>query len=165
MQHDPIDKIIADRYRIGAQIGAGGMGEVFQGVDLETGGTVALKRLRSNAVENDPGLIERFEREADALRQLNHPNIVKVLAKLEEGGIYYIVMEYVSGGSLHDLLSQIKQSDTPLLSIQRVLALGLEIADALTRAHHLKIIHRDLKPANILLAQDGSLRLSDFGVA
>src|SRR5437763_13358011 len=106
MLHDPVDKIIADRYRIGAQIGAGGMGDVYQAVDLETGGTVALKQLRPSAAENDPGLIERFEREADALRQLNHPNIVEVLAKLEEDGIYYIVMEYVSGGSLHDLLSQ-----------------------------------------------------------
>jgi len=89
---------------------------------------------------------------------LNHPNIVKILDAIQDTDGHYLVMEYVGGGSLADLLS------APL-PLARVLEIALELADALTRAHHLKIIHRDLKPANVLLADDGTPRLSDFGVA
>jgi serine/threonine protein kinase len=94
-----------------------------------------------------PELVERFRREGEALRRLNHPNIVKVLAAVEETGQPYLVMEYVSGGSMATLLEQ-----QPQLPLGRALAIALELADALSRAHHLDILHRDIKPANIFLA-------------
>ncbi len=98
--------------------------------------------------------------EGDALRVLDHPNIVKVLASGSESGDHYIVMELVAGGSLADLLSK-----EGCLPIGRTVGIALELADALTRSHHLKIVHRDIKPGNVLLAQDGTPRLTDFGVA
>jgi predicted ATPase len=152
---------IAIHYRVDALIGQGGMGIVYRCCDLRTGGRVAIKALRPEIVDSNPDLLTRFIREAEILRQLNHPNIVRVLDTLEENGQYYIVMDYVAGGDLADLL--MKQDS--LLPIQRVLTLTLELADALTRAHYLKVIHRDLKPANVLLADDGTPRLTDFGVA
>jgi tetratricopeptide (TPR) repeat protein/tRNA A-37 threonylcarbamoyl transferase component Bud32 len=141
-------------------IASGGMGEVYRGWDVETGQWVAIKRLRPELAAQNPHAVERLLREGEILRQLNHPNIVRVLATVETEAQPVIVMEYVSGGSLQTLLEQ--QSQLPL---DRVLKLGLELADALARVHHLDIIHRDLKPANILLAEDGAPRLTDFGVA
>jgi len=94
------------------------------------------------------------------LRQLNHPNIVKMLAMFESGGQPVIVMEYMPGGSLQDVLKA-----EPQLPAEQVVAIGLELADALARVHHLGILHRDLKPGNVLLTADGSPRLTDFGVA
>jgi serine/threonine protein kinase len=151
---------IADRFELGHLIGEGGVGRVYRGLDRETGDQVAIKVLRSDVVADAPELVVRFQREGAVLRQLDHPNIVKVLATLEEGGRNYIVMEYISGGSLADLLESQRQ-----LPIDRVLAIALEVADALTRAHHLQVIHRDIKPGNILLAEDGTPRLTDFGLA
>lgn len=98
--------------------------------------------------------MQRFEREGEALRLLDHPNIVKSLGSFEENGC-----QYVPGGSLKGLLAQ-----GPLPQ-ERALAIALDLCDALTRAHRLQIVHRDLKPDNILLAEDGSVRLSDFGIA
>ncbi len=138
----------------------GGMGEVFRGRDTQTGQIVAIKRLLPHLLTQNPDALARFQREADLLRQLNHPNIVKIISTQVENGEYLLVMEYVPGGSLRDLLDQ-----TPVLPLAQTLRLALELADALARAHHLGIIHRDLKPANILLAADGSPRLADFGIA
>ncbi len=152
--------LIKGRYQLGHVIGGGGMGTVYIGTDLLTGETVAIKQLRSELSGNMPQMVERFLREGEALRWLNHPNIVKVLATSDEGDQHFIVMEYVSGGSLADLL--IAQ---PKLPFERVVSIGLELSDALSRAHHLHILHRDLKPANVLLAEDGTPRLTDFGLA
>jgi serine/threonine protein kinase/tetratricopeptide (TPR) repeat protein len=149
--------MIANRYRIDAEIGAGGMGTVYKGFDMQTRQIVAIKHLMPELANHD--LIERFKREGEALRELNHPNIVKMLDAVEENGAYYLIIEYLSGGDLGDLLEEGR------LPIKRVLQIAIEISDALTRAHHLNIIHRDLKPANILLAEDGTPRLTDFGVA
>jgi len=146
------------RYQIGGLLGRGGMGVVFHGLDRETGQRIAIKRIRSD-IADAPEFIERFEREAEILRRLAHPNIVRLLALEVSRGERQIVMEYVSGGSLRDLLSRGR------LPLQRTLALAVELSDALARAHHLNVIHRDLKPENILLAADGSPRLSDFGLA
>lgn len=154
------DQVIGSRYRVTDTIGEGGMGDVYRGIDLQSGEIVAIKRLKPDIIKANPNLIERFARESEALRQLNHPNIVKMLAAVEENGRHYIVMQYVEGGSLRDLLDRERQ-----LPVDRVVALGIELADALTRAHHLKIIHRDLKPENVLLDQDGTPLLTDFGVA
>lgn len=152
--------LIGNQFTVQEVLGTGGMGTVYRGMDMKTGENVAIKLLKTEAIADDPDLVERFAREAEALRQLNHPNIVKVLATVEEEDRHYIVMEYVSGGSLSELLKS--QSQMP---IRWVLKLAIELADALTRAHYLKIIHRDIKPANVLIAADGTPRLTDFGVA
>jgi len=147
-------------------LGRGSMGEVYRATDIQTGKIVAVKALDPKVIARDPGILERFVREGHALRKLNHPNIVHMVAAVEDeaatpsGVAHYLVMEYVPGGSLYDLLqAQVR------LPIQRVLEIALDLADALTRAHHLGIIHRDLKPANVLLANDGTPKLTDFGIA
>jgi len=156
-------------------LGRGSMGEVYRATDTHTGGTVAIKALDPRVVARDPGILERFVREGEALRQLDHPNIVRMVAAVEEEdattGVvaHYLVMEYVAGGSLQDLMESQRpdRSGRPVRSLPtpRVLEIALELADALTRAHHLGIIHRDLKPANVLLAEDGTPQLTDFGIA
>jgi len=151
---------LAKRYELDTTIGQGGMGTVFKARDIETGEWVAAKRLKPEAVQHDPQLLERFEREGDALRRLNHPNIVKVLATLQEKNDHYIVLEFVGGGDLGDMLKARGR-----LSIERTLQIGIELSDALTRAHYLNIIHRDIKPANVLMGEDGVPKLTDFGVA
>lgn len=156
----PQDKLINGRYAVQEQIGAGGMGVVYRAVDRQTREDVAVKLLRPEAIASDHGLVERFKREATALQQLNHPSIIRVLDTLVEDDRHYIVMEYMPAGSLRDVL----QHEGPM-PIDRMLSITLDLADALTRAHRLDIIHRDLKPANVLLASDGTPRLTDFGVA
>lgn len=153
-------QLIGNRYQILDKLGEGGMGAVYQGQDTQTNELVAIKLLKAEAIASDPDILERFAREGEALRQLNHPNIVKMLATVEEGDKHYLIMEYMPGGDLSDTLKE-----TPQLPIHQILALSIELSDALTRAHYLKIIHRDLKPANILIATDGTPRLTDFGVA
>jgi len=153
-------QLILKRYKLGDPLGQGGMGAVYQGLDTLTGQSVAIKLLNPEVVAAYPEVVERFAREAEALRALDHPNIVKVLATAQEGDKHYLVLECVAGGSLRDLLDREGQ-----LGVARALEISLDLADALTRAHRLKIIHRDIKPANVLLAQDGTPRLTDFGMA
>jgi predicted ATPase/predicted Ser/Thr protein kinase len=141
-------------------LGRGSMGEVYRATDTHTGEPVAVKALDPRVLARDPGILERFVREGEALRQLNHPNIVRMVAAVEDEGRHYLVMEYVAGGSLQDLLDA-----QGSLLVLRALEIALDLADALTRAHRLGIIHRDLKPANVLLAEDGTPRLTDFGIA
>jgi len=151
---------IADRYEIIDKIGAGGMGVVYKATDAQTGDTVAVKQLKASAIQHSRSLITRFQREGEALRDLNHPNIVKMLDMItDKDGDDYLVVEYMAGGDLQEVMQAQR------LSVRRSLQIALELADALTRAHHLGIIHRDLKPANVLLADDGTPRLTDFGVA
>jgi formylglycine-generating enzyme required for sulfatase activity/predicted Ser/Thr protein kinase len=155
-----INQIIDGRFRVASRIGDGAMGEVYRGLDTQTNEPVAIKVLKQDLVRNDPDVIERFAREGEVLRMLDHPNIVKMLASIVENAQHYIVMEYVGGGSLDQLLKREKQ-----LQIDRVLDIGIGLCDALARAHGLKVVHRDIKPQNVLLAEDGAPRLTDFGVA
>ena len=141
-------------------LGRGGMGDVYRGRDLHTGDRVAIKVLRPEVVAGVPDAIARFIREGEALRELDHHNIVKMVDAVKEKDRHYLVMEYVTGGSLRDVLEE--QGRLP---IERTVEIALDIADALTRAHRLGIIHRDLKPSNVLLAEDGTPRLTDFGHA
>ena len=148
---------IANRYEILDELGKGGMGTVYRGLDTQSQQTIAIKQLKPEVTT--PELIERFVREGAALRDLNHPNIVKMLDEVEEDGQHYLIIEYLPGGDLSDLL---KAGQLP---VEKTLQLAIDICDALTRAHRLNIIHRDLKPANVLIAEDGTPRLTDFGVA
>jgi len=154
------NNLIAGRYELLELIGRGGMGDVFKGRDQRTGDLVAIKALHQHIVSDNPDIVDRFRREGEALRQLDHPNIVKLLDTVEENDRHYLVMEYVSGGSLRDLMD-----DQGQLPIDAVLNVALDLADALTRAHRMNVIHRDIKPDNVLLAEDGTPRLTDFGVA
>jgi serine/threonine protein kinase len=150
---------LGNRYQILEKLGQGGMGEVYKALDTQTQRFVAIKQLRSQ-IANDATILERFKREGQALSDLNHPNIVKMLDMIQEGSGYFLVTEFIEGGDLSTLLSEVGK-----LPVQQALKMGLELADALSRAHHLGIIHRDIKPANVLIANDGTLRLTDFGVA
>lgn len=148
------------RYIVEELMASGGHGEVYRGLDRLTGQPVVVKRLKPELVQREPQFVVRFIREGEALRQLNHPNIVQMLATFEQDGEYSIVMEYVPGGSLRQMLEE-----TPQLPLEQALDIALELADALSRAHHLHVIHRDIKPDNVLLAADGTPRLTDFGIA
>lgn len=157
----PLMPLTGQRYLTDRLLAVGGMGEVYLGRDSLTNDLVVIKRLKPELVQQNREMVARFAREGALLRQLNHPNIVKMLATVQgAGGEHLLVLEYVSGGSLRELLTR-----QPQLPIQRVLEIGLELADALTRAHHLHIVHRDLKPENVLLAEDGTPRLTDFGIS
>ena len=150
--------MIAGRYADLAEIGQGGMGTVYRAIDSQTSQVVAIKQLKNEMAT--PDMIERFKREGEALRQLNHPNIVKFLDAFVEDEQYYLVLEYVVGGSLEDHI----RNNAPI-NVNKSLLIALELADALTRSHHLGILHRDIKPANVLLAEDNTPRLTDFGLA
>ncbi|MCI0710614.1 MAG: protein kinase [Chloroflexi bacterium] len=152
--------LVQGRYTIIDEIGVGGMGTVYRATDTETSSTVAIKRLKTDSLNSAPDVIERFVREGEALRRLNHPGIAGVIDTFRDNDTHYIVMQYQSGG---DLSAWLKEHGR--LPIKRTVEIALDLADALTRAHRLGIIHRDIKPSNVLLADDGSPRLSDFGVA
>ena len=150
--------LISNRYQQGDQIGEGAMGVVYRGVDTHTMQPIVIKRLKPDLA--DAAMIERFRREGEALRQLNHPNIVKMFDAVEENDQYSLILEFVPGGNLREMMDR-----QPKMPLDRVLSIGIELSDALSRAHHLKIVHRDFKPANILIAEDGTPRLTDFGIA
>ncbi len=152
--------MVASRYELGVMIGRGGMGDVYRGLDTHTGQLVAIKLLHDDIVTENPYLVDRFKREGEALRQLNHPSIVQILDTVEDGNRHYLIMEYVGGGSLRTLLD--KQGRLP---VDQLLNIALDLADALARAHRMNIIHRDIKPDNVLLTETGEPRLTDFGVA
>jgi serine/threonine protein kinase len=152
--------IIANRYRLDEVLGQGGMGTVFRGVDLQSGADVAVKWLKMGLVDQSPQLVERFRREGEVLRALNHPNIIHVVDAIEHSDQQYLIMEYAPGGSVRDLIEQ-----SGPLGLERALEIAIPVADALHSAHQLSVIHRDIKPPNILLVADGSPRLTDFGLA
>ena len=153
-------QMASSRFVLGDLLARGGMGELYRGRDTQTGQPVAIKRLLPHLITPGSEMITRFKREAEVLRQLNHPNIVKLLDTVGEGENLMIVMEYMPGGSLREVLDK-----TPQLPLPQVLTIALELADALARTHHRHVVHRDLKPANVLIAPDGSPRLTDFGIA
>lgn len=153
-------RILQDRYEIRGRLGEGGMATVYDGYDLVGKYPVAVKHLKGDLLSASSNSLERFDRESEILRRLNHPNIVKIYSAFTLGKENFVIMELVTGGDLAKLLDEKKQ-----LPIDQALQIALDLADALTRAHRLNVIHRDIKPANVLLAEDGTPRLSDFGVA
>ena len=150
---------IGDRYRLERHIARGGMAEVWLGHDTFLDRQVAIKVLKRH-IARDETAIERFRREALACAGLNHPNIVAVYDSFAHNGFQVVVMQYVQGRSLRDLLDK-KKRLTPQLSIM----MGAAIAAALDATHQHGYIHRDVKPGNILVRPDGHFLLADFGIA
>src|SRR5262245_33568987 len=152
-------------YEVVAPVGAGGMGEVYKATDTRLNRTVALKVLPPHFAD-DPEMKQRFEREAQTIAGLNHPNICMLHDVGEDAGRSYLVMEFVEGETLEERLAK------GPLAIDDALRIASELADALDKAHRQGVIHRDLKPANIMLTRSGTTRqrasqakILDFGLA
>ncbi len=145
-------------YEIVTQVGAGGMGEVYRAHDTKLKRDVALKIL-PESFATDPDRLARFQREAQVLASLNHPNIAHLHGFEESGGVRALVMELVEG---EDLSQRIGRGAIPL---DEAVPIAKQIADALESAHEQGIIHRDLKPANIKVRDDGTVKVLDFGLA
>lgn len=150
---------INDRYEIIKSIGEGGMANVYLAQDTILNRKVAIKVLRGD-LATDEKFIRRFQREALAASSLSHPNIVEMYDVGEDNGNYYIVMEYVEGRTLKQLL---KKRGT--LTLPEVIDIMLQLTDGIAHAHDSYIIHRDLKPQNIMIADDGAIKITDFGIA
>jgi len=140
-------------YRILEQLGQGGMGVVYRAHDTRLNRDVAIKML-PEAFARDPERLARFEREAQALAALNHPNIAAIYGLEEAGDLRYLVLEYVPGEMLRGPLP-----------VEEVLAVARQIAEAFEAAHEKGIVHRDLKPANVIVTPEGKVKVLDFGLA
>ncbi len=152
-------KIISDRYEIIKSIGEGGMANVYVGYDTILNRKVAIKILRGD-LANDEKFVRRFQREALSASSLSHPNIVEMYDVGEDDGMYYIVMEYIEGKTLKQLIKK-----RGSITLSEAIDIMLQLTDGITQAHDSYIIHRDLKPQNILIKDDGSIKITDFGIA
>lgn len=155
---DSIAGQTVSHYALLEKLGAGGMGEIYKARDLRLNRIVAIKVL-APALTRDPERRRRFVQEAQAASALNHPNIVTVHDVLAESDSRYIVMEYVAGQTLQQLIAQGR------MPISQVLHISVQMANALVAAHAAGIIHRDLKPANVMLTSSGLVKILDFGLA
>ncbi|MDR2736391.1 MAG: Stk1 family PASTA domain-containing Ser/Thr kinase, partial [Gracilibacteraceae bacterium] len=154
-----MERLLGDRYKIEGKIGAGGMAIVYRAKDTLLERTVAIKVLREQFV-TDEAFVKRFRREAQAAASLSHPNIVSIYDVGRDGDIDYIVMEYIHGQTLKDII----RSSGPLETLDAV-NLVYQVGEALRHAHANNIIHRDIKPQNILVTSDGRAKVTDFGIA
>lgn len=151
--------VFAERYKLADFIGQGGMSLVYRAVDIRTGHSVAVKILKSE-YNSDKEFLERFQREAQAASLMSHHNIVNLLDVGVEGEYRYLVLEYVSGSTLKDIIRQKGQ-----LSTHTAIQIAIRILSALQHAHDNGIIHRDIKPQNVLVHSDGHVKVADFGIA
>ncbi len=150
---------ISDRYQIIKSIGEGGMANVYLAYDTILDRNVAIKLLRGD-LANDEKFVHRFQREALSASSLNHPNIVEVYDVGEDNGDYYIVMEYIEGRHLKDLIKKRGK-----LTTSEVIDIMMQITDGMSVAHDSYIIHRDIKPQNIMILENGLVKITDFGIA
>jgi serine/threonine-protein kinase len=150
------------RYEVTKELGRGAMGTVYLGKDTTGHRTVAVKTLRFDGVDPQhlPALKERFFREAESVKQLNHPAIVKVYETGEERGSAYFSMEVLEGVTLRDFCAK-----RGPLSVKRAVEIAAFVADALAYAHSKGVVHRDIKPANVMILSNGGIKVTDFGVA
>jgi len=153
-----VGELIGGRYELEELVGSGGMSNVFRAHDRLLERTVALKILHEQYTR-DEDYVERFRREARAVAQLTHPNIVTVIDRGEQDGRQFIVFEYVDGQNLKDL------SARGPLDVHEAIRLALQVAHALSFAHDRGLVHRDVKPQNVLLNEDGQAKVTDFGIA
>lgn len=152
-------QMINDRYEIIKSIGEGGMANVYLAYDTILDRRVAIKVLRGD-LSNDEKFVRRFQREALSASSLSHPNIVEMYDVGEDNGIYYIVMEYIEGKTLKQLIKK-----RGALTLSEAIDIMLQITDGISQAHDSYIIHRDLKPQNIMIKEDGTIKITDFGIA
>ena len=150
---------LSDRYRLEERIGGGGMGEVWRGTDEVLGRTIAVKMMLPSLVR-EPGFAQRFLTEARAMASINHPGVVDIHDYRSDEAGAFLVMEYVPGESLAQLLRR-----EGALPPARVMAMMAQAAEALAAVHAKGIVHRDLKPGNLLVRTDGTMMLTDFGIA
>lgn len=159
--------LIGGRYRLERRVATGGMAEVWLALDEQLQRQVAVKRLKES-IAKDPVVLERFRREAVALARLTHPNIVPVYDCVEDNGTLVVVMRYINGKSLRDILDERKEQSRDgkgTLTVHTTVHIGRSIAAALDKAHREDIVHRDIKPGNILMLPNGEVLLTDFGIA
>lgn len=152
-------RVLNDRYEMGSPLGKGGMAHVYRGTDRVLDRTVAIKVL-SGKYASDDSFVTRFRREAQAAAGLNHANIVGVYDTGDEGRMHYIVMEYVEGETLGDVLRREGRLDP-----ERAAAVAAEVATALHAAHEKGLVHRDVKPGNVMIDSEGRVKVVDFGIA
>ena len=153
-----INKIICNRYKILDHLGTGGMATVWLGYDTILDRQVAIKTFKIDV--NDEDAVKRFNREAKAVTSLSHPNIVSIYDVENEGEFYYLILEYVEGMTLKDYMIK-----NPRIPIETIVHIAKQIAEGLSHAHQNGIIHRDIKPQNILMNENLTCKITDFGIA
>ena len=153
-----INNIICNRYKILDHLGTGGMATVWLGYDTILDRKVAIKTFKIDV--NDEGAVKRFNREAKAVTSLSHPNIVSIYDVENEGDFYYLILEYIEGMTLKDYMIK-----NPRISIETIVHIAKQIAAGLSHAHQNGIIHRDIKPQNILMDENLTCKITDFGIA
>lgn len=153
------ETLLNGRYRLVAQQGSGGMAVIYKATDLALGRTVAVKILRPS-LTSDPEFLKRFRLEARNVANLSHPNIVTVHDVGQDGNTHYIVMEYVDGDDLKHLI----RTQAPF-SIDRALSIAIKICAGVGYAHRAELVHADVKPQNVLVTENDSVKVTDFGIA
>ncbi len=154
-----IGRVLDGRYRVGPRIARGGMATVYEATDLRLDRTVAIKVMHEGLADDDE-FVQRFQREARSAARLSHPHVVAVFDTGDDQGTLFLVMEYVPGLTLRDLI----RKEAPM-SPAKVLAVIDPVLSALAAAHEAGILHRDVKPENVLMADDGRVKVADFGLA
>jgi serine/threonine protein kinase len=150
---------LVGNYKVTDQIGEGGMGSVFRGIDIMLEREVAIKMLRPE-LSRQPHIVERFRSEAVTLAKLNHPNIATLYSFLRQGEDFFMVMEFVRGETLDSLIGK-----SGAMPWERAVALFSQALEGIEHAHKMGIVHRDIKPANMMLTETGSIKVMDFGIA
>jgi CheY-like chemotaxis protein len=155
-----LNTVFADRYEIVEELGRGGMGMVYRALDRELEEEVAVKTVRNDLLSIDTSMIQRLKTELRLARSISHRNVVRSYDFGHSDGTYYLTMEYVKGITLRELINS-----RGLLGVSSTLAIGAQLADALSIAHEQGVIHGDIKPRNLLLDDAGLLKVMDFGIA